>query len=90
MRERKLLEVKRNGQLPQMIINMRMISMRQTPKHELILLAACTRCNQNKNKVFKNQQFYEFISHEEHENVQENGLRNSFFVCKHLKKDFFQ
>ena len=42
------------------------------------------------NKIFKNQQFYEFISHEEHENVQENGLQNSFFVCKHLKKDFFQ
>ena len=29
MRERKLLEVKRNGQLPQMI------DMRQIPKHEL-------------------------------------------------------
>ena len=72
MRERKLLEVKRNGQLPQMI------DMRQIPKHEVILLAAFTRCNQNKNKVFKNQQFYEFISHDEHENVQENCLRNSF------------
>ena len=70
MRERKLLEVKPNGELPQMI------GLRQIPKHELILLAACTRCNQNKNKVLKNQQFYEFISHEEHENVQENGLRN--------------
>ena len=55
-----------------------MIGMRQVPKHVLILLAACTRCNQNKNKVSKDQQFYEFILHEEHENVQENGLRNSF------------
>ena len=72
MRERKLLEVKRNGELPQVT------GMRQIPKHELMLLAVCTRCNQNKIKVFKNQQFYEFISHEEHENVQENGLRNSF------------
>ena len=54
-----------------------MIGMRQIPKHELILLAACTRYNHCKNQVYKNQQFHKFNSREQHEDLQENGLQNS-------------
>ena len=44
----------------------------------LILLAACTRYNHCKNQVYKNLQFNKFNSHEQHEDLQENSLRNSF------------